>query len=419
MNILLARYYFIDLFNKFKYIFAGVIIISALIIALQYSPAREFGEAYTRLSEQFSGPFTNEKYRDIEELISKYNKMKSIAYDDLDSRWMKKFYEHEENYSNSIEDSELWEESQKFLKQKGDYGNTVYYDMLILSTLINSYRELSQIEERKIQARESIRRNIERQSSNTKYWALLLKKSESLQAVEFYDMRAINCFLNSYATDWLFFFVMIIVLSAVFCNDYERNRYLLLFSMPISHAKIGIHKVFCSFIVSLLCLSVSTVINLLMLLVHTTNFHSLLQPVQSIESLSNSMFNGSVWEYILLLVTYKTIFFIFTALVVTNISMVCKKVVYSLILSISLVGISVVISELFRYISPYNILSQCNLLNLYSSNTFVAMDDYFVVSSNLVHNSIALYVSILLLILLLSVIIVAFNRRISRRVVSS
>ncbi|HEY9160982.1 MAG TPA: hypothetical protein VIS94_07855 [Desulfomonilia bacterium] len=167
MNILLVRYYFIDLFNKFKYIFAGVIIISALIIALQYSPAREFGEAYTRLSEQFSGPFTNEKYRDIEELISKYNKMNSIAYDDLDSRWMKKFYEHEENYSDSIEDSELWEESQKFLKQKGDYGNTVYYDMLILSTLINSYRELGQIEERKIQARESIRRNIGKRQNDS------------------------------------------------------------------------------------------------------------------------------------------------------------------------------------------------------------------------------------------------------------
>ncbi|GBF78485.1 hypothetical protein PA598K_07136, partial [Paenibacillus sp. 598K] len=328
MKFQLVRYYLIDLFHKFKYVFVAVILITAVIVALQYAPARELGKGYTHLSEQFWGPFSVEKDKKMEELIDKQAEMSSTAYDELQSKWFENFANPGKDNSRVNEESELWEESQKFLHGNGEYGKTIYDDMMILSALINSYRDLSQVEDKKAQMLDNIRRNMERSNQEAGYWGLLMEKSKNLKKVEYYDMRPVNAFLESYATDWMFLFILIIMLSTIFCGDYEKSRHLLLFSMPISPVKIGLHKIFCSIFIALLCLVSSTIINLSMLFAHTKNLHSLSQAVQAVGSMSNSLFSGTLLEYIFLLILYKTIFYIFIAVVVTLVSMFCRKMVY-------------------------------------------------------------------------------------------
>ncbi|WP_221414134.1 hypothetical protein, partial [Paenibacillus sp. 598K] len=105
--------------------------------------------------------------------------------------------------------------------------------------------------------------------------------------------------------------------------------------------------------------------------------------------------------------------------VVTLVSMFCRKMVYSLIVSISLIGISVLISILMQMMYPYNLFSQINLLNLYSHHAFVAMDDYFIVFSKLIHKTTLVFSGVLLFVIFISVIVITLNRRISRMVISS
>lgn len=147
MNMQLVRYYFIELFSKFKYIFIAVLLISAVIIALQYAPTREFGVAYKQLSEQFSGPFSKDKDLKMADLVDKHTQMVATAYGDLQSTWLENFYNFDKNDSDPFDASELWEESQKFVNKKGEYGKTLYDDMLILSRLIHAYQDLKQIED--------------------------------------------------------------------------------------------------------------------------------------------------------------------------------------------------------------------------------------------------------------------------------
>ncbi|MFI3326916.1 MAG: hypothetical protein R3Y35_12210 [Clostridia bacterium] len=402
----IIKYFLKDIFSGFTLVIFSVVLILSLIFTIaQYQNSLQFLNEYNEVLGSSEGLEIDEARDILAEKLDYYSKINSAAYDDLEEKWFT-YNMIEKNEVSENEFEEAYNQSQEYLQSDGFYSEKIYTDLLILSRLSGQLIYNEAISENLFLNIDIYERNTERiySEDDTLYWNLMIEETENIETILFYDTLALQSFFTVFSNDWLVLIFIVIVSSLIFSKDYSRNKYLLNSSFKMFGIKYSLYKLSSVVILTIISVIVSILLNLAVFLYADKTPEVFLQPIQILDS--SIVSNLNVLEYFIILVFQKIVAYISLALLISAISLLCKKYVNSFVVSFAIIMLSIFVAIILEL--------KINIINIFSLDSILILNSQILMRGRLIPISLFVYLCVFLIGIVMFILITKFYKKLSK-----
>lgn len=402
----IIKYFLKDIFSGFTLvIFSAVLVLSLIFTFVQYQNSLQFLNEYNNVLGSSEGLEISEARDILAEKLDYYSKINSAAYDDLEEKWFT-YNMIEKNEVSENEFEEAYNQSQEYLQSDGFYSEKIYTDLLILSRLSGQLIYNEATSENLFLNIDIYERNTERiySEDDTLYWNLMIEETENIETILFYDTLALQSFFTVFSNDWLVLIFIVIVSSLIFSKDYSRNKYLLNSSFKMFGIKYSLYKLSSVVILTIISVIVSILLNLAVFLYADKTPEVFLQPIQILDS--NIVSNLNVLEYFIILVFQKIVAYISLALLISAISLLCKKYVNSFVVSFAIIMLSIFVAIILEL--------KINIINIFSLDSILILNSQILMRGRLIPISLFVYLCVFLIGIVMFILITKFYKKLSK-----